>query len=62
MAEPHSPLEDKVAQAWSKCTIDLTELYRGGDPFKPTTKPEATEQVVPKGYDGAVEVPDDIFN
>lgn len=38
VAEPHSVLEDKIAEAWSKAKIDLNELYTGGDPFKPTKK------------------------
>lgn len=37
MANPHSVLEDKIAEAWSKAKVDLTELYTGGDPFKPKT-------------------------
>ena len=56
LAEPHSVLEDHIAEAWSKCKIDLTELYEGGDPFKPAPK---EEKPVPegKGYDGSVENP-----
>ena len=35
IANPHSVLEDHIAEAWSKAKIDLNELYAGGDPFKP---------------------------
>lgn len=48
MAEPHSPLEDKIAEAWSKCKIDLSELYRGGDPFKPVNVPEKPKFDMPE--------------
>ncbi len=47
VAEPHSVLEDHIAEAWSKANIDLTELYTGGDPFKPTKKEEKPDLIVP---------------
>lgn len=59
MAEPHSPLDAKIATAWSKCKIDLTELYRGGDPFKPTNnEEEQREEAKTGGYTGEVNVDD----
>lgn len=43
MANPHSVLEEHIAEAWAKSKIDLTELYTGGDPFKPTKAVEIPE-------------------
>lgn len=55
VANPHSVMEDHIAEAWSKCKIDLTELYTGGDPFKPTVKEEkVVESVEVAGYTGEV--------
>ena len=60
MAEPHSVVDNKISEAWSKCKIDLTELYEGGDPFKPSNsqanKPaeEVAQSVEPSGYTGEV--------
>lgn len=48
MANPHSVLEDLIAEAWSKSNIDLTELYTGGDPFKPSKKEEKPDLIIPK--------------
>ena len=63
MAEPHSVIESKIATAWSKCKIDLSELYRGGDPFKPTEREEEVPAPVTGGYNGEVENVEDIpFN
>lgn len=47
MANPHSPLEQKIAEAWSKCRVDLRELYTNGDPFKPTQKQPVTLDEMP---------------
>ncbi len=63
MANPHSVLEEHIAEAWAKAKIDLTELYTGGDPFKPMAKvieemPEVKVHLddgsagLPKGEDG----------
>lgn len=37
MSEPHSPLEAKIAEAWSKSKVNLAALYEGQDPFKVTS-------------------------
>lgn len=38
VAEPHSVLEDHIAESWSKSKIDLTQLFSNGDPFNPSVK------------------------
>lgn len=43
-AEPHSVIEDKIAEAWSKSNINLNALYEGGDPFKRKDPSEATDK------------------
>jgi hypothetical protein len=61
VAEPHSIMEDKIADAWSRSNIDLNELYTGGDPFNPSKKEEKPDFVAPKVEikidDGSVEDP-----
>jgi hypothetical protein len=43
-AEPHSTLEDKIAEAWSKANVNLNALYKSEDPFKKKDLAEATEE------------------
>lgn len=57
MANPHSVLEDKVAEAWGKANIDLNELYTGGDLFKPKNLDKLPEVKVELEDDGSVEDP-----
>lgn len=50
VANPHSVMEDHIADAWSKSKIDLTELFRNGDPFKPAHVEEKKEIELPPVY------------
>lgn len=59
MANPHSVLEDNIAEAWSKAKIDLNELYTGGDPFKPKSL-EKLPEVKVNLDDGSAGLPDEI--
>ncbi len=56
MANPHSPLDSKIAEAWSKSKVDLTELYTGGDPFKSKSL-ESLPDVKVSLDDGSVDDP-----
>ena len=58
VAEPHSVMEEHISEAWSKCKVNLNELYTNGDPFNPSVKPDVT----PSGYDGSVEIDEIPFN
>lgn len=59
IANPHSVLEDHIAEAWAKCNVDLNELYTGGDPFKPSKKTDfqVPEVKVELEDDGSVQDP-----
>jgi len=56
---PHSELPDEGKAAWEKTQaagFDITELYRGGNPFEPTSKPEAPQAAVAAPVEPTVEV------
>lgn len=57
MANPHSVLEEKIVEAWSKSHIDLTELYKGGDPFKSKALDKLPDVNVDLADDGSAGLP-----
>ena len=42
MPNPHSPLDSVIADLYSKTRIDLTTLYRGGNPFTADSSSQGT--------------------